>query len=254
MSEPRRLKDDEALLPLAKTLLKSASLDGPASGAKDRAHVALLGGLGGGGGGQSGGPAAVAGAAGAGAAAKLGTLSSLWFGVAVMGSVLGVGVYGVATTDGKAPVAVTAESASSDSTKAVAPMAPPPERTSEPPLPPETPSAEAASEPALAPHPTPSPSSLKRSTAEQLSLVDAARMALARHETARALATLDDLDRRFPRGEFAEEAAVLRIEALMGAGNADQRERAQALAARFLTAHPKSAYAKRVRSILGKTP
>jgi hypothetical protein len=237
-------------LPLAKTLLKSAALDAPASGAKDRAQAALLGGLGGGGG---GGPGAIGGAAGAGAAVKLASLSSLWFGAAVMGSVLGIGVYGVAKTEAKAPIVAMAESAPSAIAPAAAPVPATPERTSEP-MEPAAPSAEAPSEPAPAPHPTPAPSSLKRSTAEQLSLVDAARVALAKNDTAQALGTLDDLDRRFPRGEFAEEAAVLRIEALVGSGNADQRERAQALAARFLTAHPKSAYAKRVRSILGKTP
>jgi outer membrane protein assembly factor BamD (BamD/ComL family) len=53
-------------------------------------------------------------------------------------------------------------------------------------------------------------------------------------------------ERRFPAGVFAEEIYVIRIDALAMGG---ERTRARALAERFLTAHPTSAYVARVHSI-----
>ncbi|WP_394832309.1 hypothetical protein LVJ94_37935 [Pendulispora rubella] len=86
----------------------------------------------------------------------------------------------------------------------------------------------------------------RSSLLEEMALLDAARASLAAHAPARALATLDDLEHRFPKTTFREEATVLRIEALHAAGD---RTRAEALARAFLEAHPKSAYARRVRSL-----
>ncbi|WP_394842873.1 hypothetical protein LZC95_38100 [Pendulispora brunnea] len=86
----------------------------------------------------------------------------------------------------------------------------------------------------------------RSSLLEEMALLDAARASIAAHAPARALATLDDLEHRFPQTTFREEATVLRIEALHAAGD---RARAESLARAFLEAHPKSAYARRVRSL-----
>jgi TolA-binding protein len=86
--------------------------------------------------------------------------------------------------------------------------------------------------------------------------LDAARATLAAGDARRALARLDEFDRRFPHGPLHEEALLLRIEALAREGD---RAGAATLADRFLKAYPASVQADRVASILrqmrdGATP
>jgi hypothetical protein len=84
--------------------------------------------------------------------------------------------------------------------------------------------------------------------ASELSFIDVARGALARGEPADALTALNAYDLRFfQRPRLAEEAAVLRIEALVDLGRTDEARR---VADRFLRADPASPYAKRVRSLV----
>ena len=68
---------------------------------------------------------------------------------------------------------------------------------------------------------------------------------------AAALAALDRYDAKYAKpGSLQVEAAALRIEAL--ARNGD-RERAASLAAAFLSRHPRSPYAARIRALVAPT-
>jgi hypothetical protein len=49
---------------------------------------------------------------------------------------------------------------------------------------------------------------------EEIRLIDSARIAVKKNESARAVSILDQYARRFPNGTFREEARVLRTEAL----------------------------------------
>jgi outer membrane protein assembly factor BamD (BamD/ComL family) len=84
----------------------------------------------------------------------------------------------------------------------------------------------------------------------ELELIDSARRALAQgNQSPRAaLHKLDEYRRRFPNGRLRTEATILRIEALMAAGD---RAAASRLAKSVLDRAPNSPYARRVRSLLG---
>jgi outer membrane protein assembly factor BamD (BamD/ComL family) len=73
-----------------------------------------------------------------------------------------------------------------------------------------------------------------------------ARRALAAGDTTKCLAALDRYDHDHPRGAFAQEVVVMRIEVLVKRGD---RKSAKALADRFLASHPTSPYAARIRSL-----
>ena len=60
---------------------------------------------------------------------------------------------------------------------------------------------------------------------------------------------LDTYRKRYPNGVLGQEAAMLRIEALLGRGD---RATAQRVGEQFLKFHPKSALAPRVRLLLGQ--
>ena len=64
------------------------------------------------------------------------------------------------------------------------------------------------------------------------------------------LAILDGYGSRFAHGVMGPEASILRIEALVNAGDRPAAKRA---ADAFLRANPKSPYAARVASLLGAT-
>jgi Outer membrane lipoprotein len=91
---------------------------------------------------------------------------------------------------------------------------------------------------------------------QQAEALDGARGALAAGDARRAVARLDEFDRRFPHGPLHEEALLLRIEALARDGD---RAAAVSLADRFLKAFPASVHTDRVASIVqqmreGATP
>jgi hypothetical protein len=88
---------------------------------------------------------------------------------------------------------------------------------------------------------------LAQSIARETADLDAARAALRAGSVPRALQELDRYARRHPRGVLRQEASVLRIEALLRARDASK---AQRTAQRFLSEHPDSPYAARVRSLL----
>jgi hypothetical protein len=83
--------------------------------------------------------------------------------------------------------------------------------------------------------------------ADEVATLDQARTVLGHGDPARALSILDEYARRFPRGALAPEAAVLRIEALVAAGD---RAAATRAAQSFLRANPSSPYAQRIESLL----
>jgi hypothetical protein len=85
--------------------------------------------------------------------------------------------------------------------------------------------------------------------AEEQSLVDRARAALARGRAADAVAATDEHARRFPRGRLAEEREVIGIQALLASGN---RSAAEARADRFRKTFPKSVFLPSLDRILGK--
>jgi hypothetical protein len=85
------------------------------------------------------------------------------------------------------------------------------------------------------------PSSLRQEAA----LLESVRESLAASRFDRALGSLDEYDARFAGGALEEEAAVLRVEALLAAGRRDEARR---VVADFERGHPASSYAPRMRA------
>jgi hypothetical protein len=81
----------------------------------------------------------------------------------------------------------------------------------------------------------------------ELIMLEQARGALRDGDPARCLSTLERYAERFPRGSMAPEATMLRIEALMNAGD---RSAARRFADAYLASDPDSPYTVRVRSLL----
>jgi len=99
--------------------------------------------------------------------------------------------------------------------------------------------------------PAASPSASSGSTLpEELAMLDQARSAMAGGDPARALSILDGYTGRFPHASLGAEATVLRIEALLEAGDPAAARRA---ADAFLASYPQSPYAERVRTLLGES-
>lgn len=85
--------------------------------------------------------------------------------------------------------------------------------------------------------------------AAELTAVDRARRALQSSRANEALAELDAYEARFSPPRFAQEATLLRVEALIAIGDTD---RARAIGQRFLVREPDSTYSQRMRSLLGE--
>jgi Outer membrane lipoprotein len=88
-----------------------------------------------------------------------------------------------------------------------------------------------------------------KSIAREIEQLDLARGRLQRGHARAALDELDAYRREHPQGVLAQEAALLRIEALAEAG---ERGAARRHAERFLSDHPESPHASRIRALLGK--
>lgn len=82
---------------------------------------------------------------------------------------------------------------------------------------------------------------------EQIEVIDRARSALRAGAPRAALAHLDTYGFRWPKGELALDAQVLRIEARFAAGD---RAAARTEALAFIEARPESRYAARLRVLL----
>jgi hypothetical protein len=83
--------------------------------------------------------------------------------------------------------------------------------------------------------------------AAELALLDQARGAIHDGQPAEGLAILDAYRARFPRGAMGPEASILRVEALVRAGDRDGAKREGDA---FLRASPNSPYAARIDSLL----
>lgn len=81
----------------------------------------------------------------------------------------------------------------------------------------------------------------------ELALLEQAKAALDAHRSDDSLAIVADYERRHPRGVFAIEAKVIRIEALHAAGRTPEARQAAEL---FLRSFPNAAQAARIRSLL----
>jgi hypothetical protein len=92
--------------------------------------------------------------------------------------------------------------------------------------------------------PAPSSTSLR----EQIVALDAIRRTLEAGDAAGALAALDRYAHDFPKSMLAPEAIVVRIEALLKQGD---RQRAAAIAHRFVASHPESPHVARIQSLIG---
>jgi hypothetical protein len=90
------------------------------------------------------------------------------------------------------------------------------------------------------------PSASNDDLIEGVSVLELARSAISEGDPARALRIVSEYERQFPKGDLREEAAAIRIEALIASG-----KDAEALAAanRFLTTSPNSPHARHVRAM-----
>jgi hypothetical protein len=82
----------------------------------------------------------------------------------------------------------------------------------------------------------------------ELHMMDAARQALARDDANGALSELDRYTREVPRPQFSVEAMMLRVRALVALG---RRDRARAIAERYVAAHPGDVYTAKLEALLG---
>ena len=85
---------------------------------------------------------------------------------------------------------------------------------------------------------------------EELRLLDEARVALRAGRPRGALAALDARDREHPRGELGPEGTVLRVQALLQAGD---RAGARRVAEGWLRRRPTGPHAERIRGLLGES-
>lgn len=90
--------------------------------------------------------------------------------------------------------------------------------------------------------------SVSSDIADQIALIDTARVALAMGDTGRTLTAVRQYQTRYPKGAFRPEAAAIKIEALLKLGRVDE---ARALAQRFLAAHGPGPLADRVARLAG---
>ena len=91
--------------------------------------------------------------------------------------------------------------------------------------------------------PAPPSSSLR----DEAALLESVRESLAASRAEDALGSLDAYDARFASGALEEEAAVLRVQALLARGRRDEARR---ISADFGRRHPASSYVRRMRSLV----
>jgi len=270
MNEPRRLHE-ESDSELARALLRAGTSYRASGSARARTLAAL---------GLAGSAAASAGAASFGLSAIVSKLggAKLLAAVSLLGAIVGVpagyhlyrratavsaappsaGAFGPSEPARRAPVDPAPRLLAADAPAA----APEPERAVAEPLRAPRPAVEAAARRApsargaarvepRAPAPAASsPTDASMASADltlELAALDEARSALRAGEGTRALGLLDAYSRTYPRGRLSLEAEVLRIDALAKSG---QRQAARRRAEAFLTRHPKSVLASRVRGYL----
>lgn len=273
MTEPRRLLDGDGD-ELERALLDSAIHDGPSKRAGHKTLAAL--GIGSGLVATSAGvttASAAAQAVGHGAAASVaqaagsaGTQAALgilvkWVGIATVGGIATLSAADYVQRPAQPPKTATVVIApvASKAEAVVRQVAPELFATPAAAAPPTTepPSAELATTPETDPERT-APSATKSAAVAaangdldaglgaEVQALDRARAAMQAGRPEAALRALGAYEREFATGALAPEARVLRIEALARAG---RHAEARALGQQFLTHHPSSPLAQRVRSI-----
>jgi outer membrane protein assembly factor BamD (BamD/ComL family) len=90
--------------------------------------------------------------------------------------------------------------------------------------------------------------SARSGLSDEVELVERARTSLATGNVAAARSALDEHAQKFPRGVLADEASVLRVDVLATSGDHVGARRA---ARAYLTAHPASPHAPRLREYVG---
>jgi TolA-binding protein len=182
--------------------------------------------------------------------------------VAVAGGTLLVGgrylSRGAESPTARAPVETVPSIARSDAPVApapslepvpsVAPAAPAPElpveaEPADPPAEPAVPASPQPPAPARRPRPVDETDALTR----ELETLDLARQKLQSGDAAGALAALKTYERSFPRGALANEATLVRLEALLKAGRSAE---AEALGRRFLQGSAPDLAKQRARRVL----
>jgi hypothetical protein len=231
MTDPHRLVDQDAD-DFERSLLRSARIDVGPDDTRARCVAALAG-------------VTLLGAKVATAASGVG-LAVKWIGI---GAVVGLAAAGTVKVGGRAL-------SRSEAPPRACATAPAIER---PPEAPPTFASVTAPEPSPAPEPR-APPSVDRTAPpsasfahaddaldREVGLLDTARSALARGDTASALRALDRRDREFPRGALGPEALVIRVQVQLALGN---RAGAQAAARGLLVRNPDSAQARTLRTML----
>ena len=239
MSDPRRLAFDPAG-DLEATLLRAARSRAPEA-ARQRAIVAATAALA-----ASGVAAGTATAAGPLVKGALATTIH-WVSIGVLGAGA-VGAAVVLTRQSDSRPRVSAPGVTASVSAAVPRATAAAVATSVQVVPTAASTASASSSASMAPAPAPSSTA---SIAAELALLDRARAVLSSGDAPRALSILDDYGSRFPHASMTTEATVLRIEALVQAGDIPAARR---VAEPFLAAHPQSPYSDRIRSLLGANP
>jgi hypothetical protein len=250
MTEPRRILSDAKAGDLQRSLLMSWSDERPSDRARARTLAAL---------GLGAAPLALPAAAAATAPkTALVTLVAKWSAIGLVAFGTTAAAVGYARMDGPEPQASSANKARAVANANGAAPARPANATPPSAMGPAnvkasapanvgTPGRETAS--AARGHTrAPAPAS---SLDAQLSSLARARESLAAGRPDTALASLDDYDARYHGGAFAQEAYVLRVQALIAQGD---RAGAQRVATRFLAAYPQSPHAARVRSLVSSSP
>lgn len=254
MSDPRRMLEAAGTDELAVELLRAGRAEEPSSRARRRAMTAA--------GAASAAAATMAAATTAAAAdaslppvaAKAGVSAAglvvKWIGIAAVG---GLGLWGAwqlaepPSPSGSLVVALTTPIADLDevagvdrTTRSAEAMGPPVREAPEsPPVQEDVPTAARSAPVAAAPR-------HRGELVDEVAAIDRARTAMDEDPEA-ALAELEAYRREFAGGALAQEAEVLRIESLARSGRADQARQA---ASAFLTSHPRSPLATRVRTVL----
>jgi hypothetical protein len=220
-----------------RALLRSAELDGPPSGAMRRVLTRAGVGVG---------IVAIATSTTVSSAAKVGPL--------VVGKWLALATFVGAGAVAVVHVARPSTSMKVESHPAVMKTASEPATLERPAAPATEANDPAANEPSNAAAPiVQSPRALKASPSGnadingEIAAITLARGALDKGNARAGLAALDRYQQDYAHGALAPEATVLRIEALLMAG---ERARAKSLGEAFLKAHPKSPHAQRVRSLI----
>jgi TolA-binding protein len=105
-----------------------------------------------------------------------------------------------------------------------------------------------AQQPALGSFALEPPPARPATLADEMRLLDAARRALADRDASTALSRLASYESAFPNGALQPEESVLKVRALLAAGN---RAAAEALGKRVIERAPRSEHADAVRAVLG---